>query len=100
LICKLLALSIRKSGLTREQIAGDLSRLVGTRVTVSMLNDYSAASKKNTRFPLAFIHAFCEVTGDDRLQRFAAGTQLVKAADAFDAMSEALENGKRKPRKS
>lgn len=37
------------------------------RVTVAMLNDYSAESKVAHRWPAAWDRAFCEVVGNDSL---------------------------------
>jgi hypothetical protein len=95
---KLLAHAIRKSGLTREQIALALSDRVCVRVTVSMLNDYTASSKAHTRFPATFLGALCEILGDDSLHRFAAGP-LAPAIKGFEEMAEALEARKSRSRR-
>src|SRR6266446_2997489 len=60
----------------RPQIAEELTAIVGQRITVHMLNDFTSESKKPARFPAAFLEALCEVAGDDRLQRFAMGDWL------------------------
>jgi hypothetical protein len=41
-----------------------------------MLDDFAAPSKDGARFPAAWVVAFCEVTGDDSLQRFLLGPRL------------------------
>lgn len=52
---------------SREQIAEEMSYLIGAvKITTAMLNCYTAESKEKHRFPLAFLPAFCQVTGDRR----------------------------------
>lgn len=72
----LVAAAIRDSKKSRSQIAGELGERVGRAVTVRMLDDYTANSKVNARFPAAWIEAFCAVTGDDRLQRLVLSSRL------------------------
>ena len=62
-----LADTIRRSTLSREQIADRMSELTASSITVRMLNDFTADSKQMHRFPLAWTAAFCQVTGDFRL---------------------------------
>jgi hypothetical protein len=61
----------------RQQIAIGLSRRTGRAITVSMLNDYTATTKTAARFPASYVQDFCEVTNDDRLQRFLLGPRLL-----------------------
>ncbi len=68
--------AIRHSPKKREQVAAEMEELVGQRVTRFMLGDFSSPGKQPVRFPAAWIEAFCRVTGDDELQRFAAGPRL------------------------
>jgi hypothetical protein len=70
-----LAEAMHSSPKNREQIAEELSARVGRRVTVHMLDDFSAPSKDN-RFPAAWVPAFCEITSDDAAQRFLMGPNL------------------------
>jgi hypothetical protein len=67
---------MRSSRKSREQIAEEMSRLAGVSITVSMLNDYAAESKKQTRFPASFTAAFCTATQDDRLRKLLLGAHL------------------------
>ena len=60
----------------RRQIAIELSAKVGRTITVSTLNCYTCATKNTARFPAAYVRGFCEVTGDDSLQRFLLGDRL------------------------
>lgn len=41
-----------------------MSELLSTRVTVGMLNAFSAESKRLHRWPAAWDRAFCQATGD------------------------------------
>ncbi|PYU52677.1 MAG: hypothetical protein DMG48_05200 [Acidobacteria bacterium] len=75
-IRQLLALIIRVCSKSREEIAEGMSEMLGITVTVSMLNLWTAPSRGGSRFPCAFVEAFCAVTGDDRLRRFLLGPNL------------------------
>jgi hypothetical protein len=55
---------------SREAIAEEMSHLIGTEITVAMLNTYTAESKRLHRFPAAWIPAFCTATGDSRLLQY------------------------------
>jgi hypothetical protein len=63
----IVAEAIKASGKKREQIADEMTLRSGVRVSASMLNDYSAESKSDHRFPFLLARAFCEVTNDWRL---------------------------------
>src|SRR6266702_3294323 len=53
----------------REKVAAQLTIKSGRDITVAMLNDWCAPTKPRARFPADLVALFCEVTGDDRLQR-------------------------------
>lgn len=59
--------SIRRSGMKRWEIAGQMSELLGHEITESMLNAWSAESREDRRFPTEYLAAFCHVTGDREL---------------------------------
>jgi hypothetical protein len=67
---RLLRDAMKDSGKPREQIAGEMSQLIGRTVTASMLADFSrnGTKKRQVRFPAAWVPAFCEITGDDSLR--------------------------------
>lgn len=73
---RLLAQMIRSCPLKRPEICTRLSDLLGIRVSPFMLDCYTSESKKKARFPAAFIEPFCEVLGDDALQRRVMGARL------------------------
>ena len=64
-------------GKDRSRIAAELSQEIGRPLTVSILNDYTATTKAGARFPAAYVRHFCEVTGNDSLQRFLLGPRLL-----------------------
>ena len=68
-IRRLLSDVMATSKKTRKQISEELSQRTGRAITVSMLNDYTATTKTAARFPAAYVRAFCEVTGNDSLDR-------------------------------
>ncbi len=73
---KLLALIIHDCRKSRTAIAEDMEAISGFKVTVSMLNLWTAPSRAETRFPAVLVDSFCEATADDRLRRFLLGSQL------------------------
>jgi hypothetical protein len=51
-------------GLPREDVAQEMSRLTGEPITRAHLDNWCAESKRDWRFPLEYVTAFCIVTGD------------------------------------
>jgi hypothetical protein len=87
----LLGDAIQKSAKSREQIADEMTGLTGKKISVRMLNDWTAESKEN-RWPLCYTRAFCAVMNDYRLLKYLAdnsGLILVTPEDA-----ELLELGR------
>lgn len=86
---ELLSTVLAECDLTRLQVADALSRKLGRRITISILNDYTTRTKMTARFPAAYVQALCEVTGDDRIARYCLrpgcrllldlGTEIFKA---------------------
>lgn len=77
---ELLSFLIKQSRLGREQIAEEMGKSLGQPGSLSrrMLDDWTSECHKSARFPAFFIKAFCEATGNDQLQRWAAGPRLHK----------------------
>ena len=89
---QLISEAISNSLKSREQIADEMSYLIGSaRITTPMLNCYTAESKEKHRFPLAFLPAFCQVTGDRRALECVA--RLAGAAVLDPAEQELAELG-------
>ncbi len=60
---------LRRSGMSRFEIAAKMSELVGTEITKSQLDSWTAESKEYHRFPAEYLPAFCQVTGHKDLLR-------------------------------
>ena len=50
--------------LSRWEVAGKMSHLLGIEITKYMIDAWTAESKDGHRFPAEYLPAFCEVTGD------------------------------------
>jgi len=61
------ALYFCKKRLTRDQVAEQLTKVAGFRVTRGMLDDWASPSKKGLRFPASLIKPFFEITECSRL---------------------------------
>jgi hypothetical protein len=77
---ELLSFLIKQSGMSREQIAERMTDFLGKSILISrrMLDDWTSECHKSARFPLFFVEAFCYAIDNDRLQRWAAGAELLK----------------------
>ncbi|MDY6904124.1 MAG: hypothetical protein SWH61_05500 [Thermodesulfobacteriota bacterium] len=56
--------AIANSGLDRQTITCEMSRLVGEEISIHALNNYIAEGKNNRRFPLEYAYALYVITGD------------------------------------
>lgn len=83
---------IRGSQKSREQIAEEMSVLLGERVTARMLNSYTSEAAEKHRWPAHFTRAFCFTTSDWRLLRCIAERAGFHLIDDNDA--ELLELGR------
>jgi hypothetical protein len=84
LIRGVLGESIQRCSKSRAQIADEMSVLVGREVTERQLNNYTAQSREQFRWPAELTRAFCFVTGDDRLLRAlpeAAGLRVIAGTE-------------------
>lgn len=50
--------------LSREEVAGEMSRLTGEAVSVNHVNNWCSEAKREWRFPMELATAFCQITGD------------------------------------
>lgn len=86
--------AIRKSGLSRWEVAGRMSHLLGQEVTKFMLDAWTAESKDGHRFPASFLPAFCAATGCHeplRLLAEAAGVFCLPGPEALRAEIQRLD---------
>jgi hypothetical protein len=63
-----LALSDANSqcALSRHQIAGEMSHLLGREISKTTIDAWTAESKGNNRMPAEYLPAFCRATGSRR----------------------------------
>lgn len=73
-----LATALRRCSLSRWEVAGKMSHLLGCEITKFMLDAWTAESKDGHRFPAEYLPAFCQVTGDRETL-----TALAEAAGLF-----------------
>ncbi len=62
-VTEALRTALDKSGLDREAVAHELSRLVGEDVSVHTINNWCAEGAHNRRIPLEFAAALAVITG-------------------------------------
>jgi hypothetical protein len=91
--------AIRGSGMNMEAIAAEMTKLLGRKITKSMLADFTrnASDKRQPRFPLPWVPAFSIVTKDKTLARFALDAedkqllQFGERSKKFEAACGALK---------
>jgi hypothetical protein len=70
---------MKRSGKNANEVAKEMSeRLGGRPITGSMIYELTRNGDpgREVRLPATWVTAFCEITGDDRLQRWLAGPRL------------------------
>jgi hypothetical protein len=75
----------------RHEIAAQLTTQSGRAITVSMLNDWSALTKPRTRFPADLVALFCEITGEDQLQRAILSPRLLALLELGEFVERLLD---------
>lgn len=83
---ELVSHGLKHPHLNRYGVAAEMSKLLGKEITKSMLDRWSAESKENHRFPLDYLNAFIEVTGDKTILRLIcekAGGYFIEGEDAL-----------------
>lgn len=56
--------AIKQCSLSRHQIAGEMSHLLGHEVSKTTIDSWTAESKERNRIPAEYLPAFCRVTSD------------------------------------
>jgi len=88
LVPGMISAAIKDSGMDRDEIALQMSRLTGDHITEDMLNAWTAKSKTQWRFPLQYLAAFEVATGTHLISHMMAekcgGTFLI-GADVLQA---------------
>lgn len=59
-----LTVALAACQLSREEVAGEMSRLTGEAVSVNHVNNWCSEAKREWRFPMELATAFCQITGD------------------------------------
>ena len=78
--------AIKGSGMKRYAIAGQMSEMLGTEITESMLNAYTAESKEGYRMPAEYLPTFCRIVKDYtplEVLTAAAGCRMIKSEDVY-----------------
>jgi hypothetical protein len=83
---ELISSALKNTKLSRYEVAAEMSKLLGREITKSQIDSWSAESKEHHRFPLAYLNAFMEATGDKTIVRLISE----KAAGYFIEGEDAL----------
>jgi len=71
-IRELITQALKRTKLSRYEVAGKMSELLAKEITKAQIDAWSAESKEGHRFPLSYLPAFCEATGDTTIMKFIA----------------------------
>ena len=74
--------ALRRSGLSREYVTSELSRLLGVTVNVCTLDSWTAESKSDRRLPLEYAGALALILGDTGILQAAFGANGILVLDA------------------
>jgi hypothetical protein len=80
---RLMTDAITRSRKTAPEVAEEMTDRLGRPVTGSMIYELTRNGEpgREVRLPATWVDAFCQVTGDDRLQRWLAGPRLRELAE-------------------
>ena len=93
--------AIRNCRLSRHQIAGEMSHLVGCEVSKTTIDTWTAESKERHRIPAAYLPAFCKATGDldpIRIRAECGGMFAMPGPEALRAEIQKYDEQERKAR--
>ena len=91
----ILSEALKKSTLSRFQVAARMSELLGAEITKTTLDTWTAESKELHRFPAEYLPAFCAATENFlplELITRKAGAFLFQGPDALRSEIKALED--------
>jgi len=86
--------AFRDCPLSRHQVAGEMSHLLGRTVTKAQLDAWTAESKEGHRFPAEYLPAFCRAVRSHRpleILAEAAGCFALPGPDALRAEIKKLD---------
>lgn len=81
-----LCAAIKQCPLSRWEIAGKMSHLLGQEISKFSLDAWTAESKDGHRLPAEYLPAFCQVTGDNGPLQILAETAGLFALPGPDAL--------------
>lgn len=93
--------AIKKCQLSRHQIAGEMSHLLGVDVTKTTIDSWTAESKSANRIPAEYLPAFCQATRSRRpieILNEAAGLFSMPGPDALRSEIQKYDEMERKAR--
>jgi hypothetical protein len=67
------AAALTRSGLDREYVASELSRLVGENVSIHSINNWTSGAKNDRRLPLEYAAALAVILDDTTILEAALG---------------------------
>lgn len=96
---ELLSAALKRSHLSRYEVAGKMSELLGVEITKAQLDSWTAESKECHRFPFAYAAAFCVATEDRSILRLVAelcGGYFIDGEDVIRLELGKIEEQKQK----
>jgi len=86
-----IAKAIKQCSLSRWEIAGKMSHMLGIEVSKFQIDSWTAESKEGHRVPAEYLPAFCMVTGDHGPLRMMAETAGLFALPGPDALRAEIQ---------
>lgn len=77
-LCDSLRRASQVSTLSREQIAAELTKRVGRKISAYMLDAWTADTKQAWHLPADVVPALCEILQDDAIQRQLLSPELLQ----------------------
>jgi hypothetical protein len=70
--------AMKRAGKNAAEVAQEMTKRLGRPITESMIYELTrnGDQPREVRLPITWVPAFCDITGDDRLQRWLAGPRL------------------------
>jgi hypothetical protein len=91
--------TVKKSGLSRIQIAARMTEALDIEITKTIIDSWTAESREGVnRFPACYLPVFCEVVGSLEPYRVLAdlnGAYVIEGPEALDLELKRIENQKK-----
>lgn len=92
--------AIKHCNLSRHQIAGEMSHLLGFEVSKTTIDSWTAESKERNRIPAEYLPAFSRVTGDMEPVRMLAEVSGMFAMPGPEALRAEIQKYDEQERKA